>query len=150
MLRHVIECIEDRNIFLRRRKSNDIRALAVLLCYAGPSYRRARDILLGYGKVSHEAIRKWYVKCRSVTEVERRKRRTVAIDETKLKVDGKHIYLWAAIDVDTREILAVHVSSARCHLDTYISLRKVLKKCRNKPFVIVDRGPWYPWAIIQT
>ncbi|MDI6858978.1 MAG: IS6 family transposase, partial [Methanocellales archaeon] len=81
MLRHVMECLEDRNIFLRRRKSSDIKALAILLYYAGLSYRRTRDVLLGYEEVSHEAIRKWYIRCRSVTEVERRKRRTVAIDE---------------------------------------------------------------------
>ncbi len=28
-----------------------------------------------------------------------------------------------------------------------ILLRIVLKTCENKPKVIVDRGPWYRWAL---
>jgi transposase-like protein len=29
----------------------------------------------------------------------------VAVDETKIKADGEWCYVWAAIDVDTRELL---------------------------------------------
>ena len=28
-------------------------------------------------------------------------------------------------------------------------VREVLKPCRNKPLILVDRGPWYRWAFIQ-
>jgi transposase-like protein len=34
----------------------------------------------------------------------------VAVDETKIKADREWCYVWAAIDVDTRELLAVWVS----------------------------------------
>jgi transposase-like protein len=30
----------------------------------------------------------------------------VAVDETKIKGDGEWCYVWAVIDVDTRELLA--------------------------------------------
>jgi len=31
----------------------------------------------------------------------------VAIDETVIKLENEHIYVWVAIDVDTKECLAV-------------------------------------------
>jgi putative transposase len=40
-------------------------------------------------------------------------RRAIAVDETKLKVNGDHLFVWAAIDVDSREVLAVDVSWQR-------------------------------------
>jgi transposase-like protein len=43
----------------------------------------------------------------------RRVRRLAAVDETVLKVNGQTCYLWAAIDVDTNEILALYASRGR-------------------------------------
>jgi transposase-like protein len=37
--------------------------------------------------------------------VEAKPRRMVAVDETKIKADKEWCYVWAAIDVDTRELL---------------------------------------------
>jgi transposase-like protein len=45
-------------------------------------------------------------------------RRLVAVDETVLKVKGQICYLWAALD-----------------------------SCEGKPVIVVDRGPWYRWAL---
>ncbi|NPA75158.1 MAG: IS6 family transposase [Euryarchaeota archaeon] len=59
----------------------------------------------------------------------------------------KWYYLWAAIDIHTREILAVHLTSSRSSLDTLIFLKKVLKSCTNKPKVYVVGSPSYPWAL---
>ena len=39
-----------------------------------------------------------------------RKRNLVAVDEAELKVNGRIVYAWAAIDVDTRELLAVEAT----------------------------------------
>jgi transposase-like protein len=36
-----------------------------------------------------------------------RERRLVAVDETEPKVNGRIVYVWAAMDLDTRELLAV-------------------------------------------
>jgi transposase-like protein len=34
------------------------------------------------------------------------------IDETKVKVEGRWYYLWAAIDTDNREVLGGHTADA--------------------------------------
>jgi len=67
------------------------------------------------------------------------------VNETKLKVKGQEVYVWAAIDVETKELLAIDASYQRSALNAYIFLKKALKKCSNKPLVLVDGGPWYPW-----
>jgi putative transposase len=74
-------------------------------------------------------------------------RRLVAVDETVLKVNGQICYLWAAIDVDTDEVLAVYASRGRGIPSAIKFLRKVLDSCVGKPVIVVDRGPWYRWAL---
>jgi putative transposase len=74
-------------------------------------------------------------------------RRLVAVDETVLKVNGQICYLWAAIDVDTDEVLAVYASRGRGIPTAIKFLRKVLDSCVGKPVIVVDRGPWYRWAL---
>jgi putative transposase len=71
----------------------------------------------------------------------------VAVDETVLKVSVQICYLWAAVDVDTNEILAVYASRGRGIPSAIKFLRKVLDSCEGKPFIVVDRGPWYRWAL---
>ena len=59
--------------------------------------------------------------------------------------------MWAAIDdADTKELLAVYASSSyyyRSSINTLVFLRKVLDTCVGTPVVLVDGGPWYPWAL---
>ncbi|MCD6237259.1 MAG: IS6 family transposase [Thermoplasmata archaeon] len=69
------------------------------------------------------------------------------MDETKVKIENNQIYIWNAIDVDDISILAVHVSSSRTSFDAIYFLRKMLEKSENKPLVLVDRGPWYRFAL---
>ncbi|PUA31122.1 MAG: hypothetical protein B9J98_07750 [Candidatus Terraquivivens tikiterensis] len=77
----------------------------------------------------------------------KRNRRLVAIDEAVVKINGYRCHLWAAIDVDSREVLAVYVSRGRSMLNALIFLKRVLKACDNKPVIVVDRGPWYQYAL---
>jgi len=76
-----------------------------------------------------------------------RYRKCIAVDEAKLSVKSVHVYVWSAVDVDSGELLALEASYGRSCLNALIFLRKALKMCINKPLVIVDRGPWYPWAL---
>jgi transposase-like protein len=55
--------------------------------------------------------------------------------------------LWAAIDVDTNEILALYSSRGRGIPNAIKFLKMVPRSCDGKPIVIVDRGPWYIWAL---
>ena len=79
--------------------------------------------------------------------VEAKHRQMVAVDETRIKADGEWCYVWAAIDVDTRELLAVRVSWRRNIHHAEAFLRKILEACTNKPVILVDKGPWYPEAL---
>jgi putative transposase len=76
---------------------------------------------------------------------EPRYRRCIAVDETKLRVKS-YVYIWSAVDVDSKELLALEASYGRSSLNALAFLKKALKMCTNKPLVIVDKGPWYRWA----
>ncbi len=73
-------------------------------------------------------------------------RRLVAVDETVVKRFGHAEYVWAAVDVDSGEILDVYASRDRSLARALTFLRRVLRMCEDKPAIVVDRGPWYPWA----
>jgi len=83
----------------------------------------------------------------SLFKPSKRARRLVAVDETVLKVNGLICYLWAAIDVDTNEILTIYASRGRGLPNAIKFLKMVLRSCDGKPIVVVDRGPWYRWAL---
>ena len=54
--------------------------------------------------------------------------------------------MWAAIGVDTRELLAIKATWSRSSMDALLFLGRALEACTNKPAFVVDRGPWYSWA----
>jgi len=76
-----------------------------------------------------------------------RYRKCIAVDETKLCVKGVWVYVWSAVDGYSGELLALEASYGRSCLNAITLLKKALKLCSNKPMVIVDRGPWYRWAL---
>ena len=77
---------------------------------------------------------------------EPRYRRCIAVDETKLSVKGVYVYVWSAVDVDSKELLALEASYGRSSLNALTFLKKALRMCTNKPLVLVVKGPWYRWA----
>ena len=147
MVKQFVELLKERKIFRWNRKSMDTKALAILIYQAGLSYRKTMRILNLLENFSHESVRKWYKRCKELFDIDSKTRRAVAVDETKIKLENNQIYVWNAVDVDERSILAVHVSSSRTSFDAIYFLRKVLEKCENKPLILVDRGPWYRWAL---
>ncbi|MCL7389982.1 MAG: hypothetical protein LZ173_08670, partial [Thaumarchaeota archaeon] len=56
------------------------------------------------------------------------------------------VYVWSAVDVDSKELLALEASYGRSSLNAFLRNVRASKMCINKPLVIVDRGPWYRWA----
>jgi transposase-like protein len=86
----------------------------------------------------------WVHRFSSLFRPSRRVRRLVAIDETVLKVNSQICYLWAAIDVDTNEILAVYASKGRgipSAIEFLRKVRKVLDSCEGKPVIRIER--WF-------
>ncbi|MCL7383181.1 MAG: DDE-type integrase/transposase/recombinase [Thaumarchaeota archaeon] len=70
----------------------------------------------------------------------------LAIDEAKLHVKKSYVYVWSAVDVDSKELLALEASYGRSSLNALVFLKKTFRVCTNKPLVLVDRSPWYRWA----
>ncbi len=98
MLPRLEELLEAKNIFVRKRKQRRTRALGILMYHYGLSLRICRTILSSFEDISHESICKWYHKTDTIFSVRKCYRETVAVDETKLKINGKLYILWAAID----------------------------------------------------
>jgi transposase-like protein len=44
---------------------------------------------------------------------ELRYRRCIAVDETKLRVKKSYVYVWSAVDVDLKKLLALEASYGR-------------------------------------
>jgi transposase-like protein len=98
---------------------------------AGLSYRDTTYVLR-FIPGRHEAVRLWVKKLEQVTV------------NVKVKSRRMVMLVWAAINVDTRELLAVWISWQRNIKHAESFLRKVFLTCTNKPVFLVDKGPWYP------
>jgi putative transposase len=102
---------------------------------------------MGLEPISRSAV---HYLARKVSEVrvarEPRCRRCIAVDETKLRVKKSYVYIWSAVDVDSKELLALEASYGRSSLNALAFLKKALRMCTNKPLVLVDKGSWYRWA----
>ncbi|HEC87508.1 MAG TPA: hypothetical protein ENI49_06580 [Thermoplasmatales archaeon] len=78
MLDRLLELIVDRKIFCWNRKNLEIKVLATLIYQAGISYRKVRDIFGCIESFSHEALRKWYLKLKTLFVQDKRNRRAIA------------------------------------------------------------------------
>ena len=143
MLDRMAEKARQQEIFSREDTPTDQRVLGAFLYHAGLSYRKIEPFV---GRC-YEAIRGWFHRCKHLFEPDCRDRQEVAVDETKLEIDGDEHYVWAAVDCDTLEVLHVDVSPGRSSLDALLFLKEVLKRCRGRPLVRADRGPWYDWPL---
>jgi len=120
MLSHIEELLEAKKIFERNRTPVRIRALGILLYHLGLSLRNCSMVLSSFTVVSHESVRLWYHKSYQLFSVEKRYREVIAVDETKIKINGRQHLLWAAIDINTWEVLGVWITQGRCSLEAYI------------------------------
>jgi transposase-like protein len=96
---------------------------------------------------SRKSVRRWFHRFSKIFSVEKKFRNTIAVDETVVKIHGLRAYVWSAVDVDSGEILAIYASRGRNMLIALKFLRMVMDRCINKPLIVVDRGPWYRWAL---
>ncbi len=98
---------------------------------------------------SHEAVRLWYRKIgEDLPHPDSIERRIIAVDETKLKLAGKQVFVWSAIDVERYEVIALKASVTRGELDAILFLKEILQYCAGeRPIILVDHGPWYPPAM---
>ena len=82
------------------------------------SFRDVEDLLAERGIiVSYETVRRWVNHFGSMIAADRRRRRpkphsTWHLDEVFIKIDGRLVYLWRAVDAEG-EVLDVHPSGVR-------------------------------------
>jgi len=143
MLDRVVEQARQQEIFSREDTPTEKRVEGAFLYHAGLSYRRVERVV---GR-SYEAVRQWYHRLAHLFDSEPDYHATVAVDETKVSVEDDEVYVWAAVDVDTFEVVHIEVSPGRSDLDALLFLKTVLNRCRGQPVIVVDRGPWYNWAL---
>ncbi len=97
------------------------------------SFRDVEDLLAERGiEVSYETVRRWVNHFGPLIAAHLRKRRPRPhtnwhLDEAHLKIDGRMVYLWRAVDAEG-EVLDVLVQSKRNKDAALKLMRKLLKK----------------------
>ncbi|MDG6907155.1 MAG: IS6 family transposase [Nitrososphaerota archaeon] len=131
-----------RSIFPKKNRiSPDDKLLAPLLYHPGLSYRHVSTAMKD--AFTNESVRLWYRKIgQNLPHPDRIRRHLVAVDETKLKIQGKQVFVWSAIDVEGYEVLGLKISVTRGELDAILFLKDILRYCvENRPIILVDYGP---------
>ena len=120
-MNELIEEAKSIGLFKRDKKSLEIKIIAGLLYFLGLSLRKTSQFLSIFEEISHESVRIYYHKLKVLlNEPVKKERWLIAVDETKIKVNGKYAYVWSAIDVDTKECLAIWVSDSRTSFHAYV------------------------------
>ena len=144
MLPRLQELLEAKNIFVRNRKKRRTRSLGILLYHYGLSLRKCRSIVSSFEDISHESIRKWYHKVDTIFTVGKAYREVIAVDETKVKINGKLYILWAAIDISTWEILWCMGDKRSC-----VSWSVQLSEIRSEKMWEYSQDSRWWWSLVQ-
>ena len=84
------------------------------LYFSGLSLRNASKDLSRYGKRSHTTIKDWILKYKPERLFHRKiKIAEFIIDKTQIKVGAEYIWLWVAIEPETKNIVATSISKER-------------------------------------
>ena len=98
------------------------------------SFHDVEDLLAERGiVVSYETVRRWVNHFGPKIAADLRKRRpklhtTWHLDEVYLKIDGRMVYMWRAVDAEGGEVLDVLVQTRRNKRGALKLMRKLLKK----------------------
>jgi transposase-like protein len=117
------------------------------------SYRDIEELLAERGiTVAYESIRRWVLTFGPVIARRLRARRTKPhsrwhLDEVFVRISGKQMYLWRAVDAEG-EVLDVLIQSKRDRHAAQKLMRKLLKKQGIAPDVwVTDKCPAYTAAL---
>ncbi|HDN51328.1 MAG TPA: hypothetical protein ENG06_06105 [Thermoplasmatales archaeon] len=95
------------------------------------SHTRKTGLFLG---VSYEAVRKEIIKGRELFShtVVKKERTRIAVDEKIIKRWDTYLYLWAAVDLDEGQVIAVMITTGRSYLESLRFLKRVKRVCKGK------------------
>jgi putative transposase len=133
--------------FVRHKVSREVKAEAIRLYMDGMSLR-------ALGRKFHvckEAVRKWILKFEEAFAekklVQAKERDAILLDETKMKRDGRIVYVSACLDLARREVISIQCTRSISSLSTIRLTRESLDRCIGRnPIFIVDHAPWYKYA----
>ena len=143
---YLIKFIMENKIFKRNKKDPELKIYALLLAFQGISVRR---ISRGLNKTISKSTIHYHLlntkdKLKTLINKEKKDRKIIAMDETKIKMNDKHYYIYSAIDVERNEIIAMKAFVTRSYFTTLLFVKEVLKACINKDFVVLtDNLPFY-------
>ena len=129
---------------LRKRTKLEDIAYSLHLYFSGLSLRNTSKALSKFVHRSHTAIRDWIQKYRPKRLLYRKIRFSeFIIDETQLKVGSEFIWLWVAIEPETKNIVAINISKER---NMFVAERFSygVTKAHGEHPVSTDGGTWYP------
>jgi putative transposase len=145
----------ERTAFGGMRNRAAIIATALDLFFRGLSLRQVAEHLWACYriKITHATINNWikrYVELVSqyVDNLTANTSGRWHADETLIRVKGRHMYLWALLDHETRLLLASLLSQGRGSEEARALIRKGLAASKNPPEELVtDGNPSYSVAI---
>jgi putative transposase len=140
--------------YSRHRFPAEVIQHAVWLYIRFPlSFRDVEDLLAQRGiDVSYETVRRWSVKFGLAYAKSLRKKHSRAdvrwhLDEVFVRINGKCVYLWRAVDCEG-EVLDVLVQSRRNNRAAVKMMRKLLKSQGFAPAAVVtDKLPSHGAAL---
>ena len=132
----------------KKMRSNPKAIMASLdLYFKGLSFSKISSHLLDFYnvKVTEVAVYNWIRKYVTlINEYTKQLNPTVSrkwhADETKIKVRGRHAYLWNIMDSKTRFLLAKHLSFGRGTRDAAKLLTEALRKAGKEPRTLTTDG----------
>ena len=93
-LDQLVKKIKDKKIFKRNKKDVRFKILTGLLYFFGLSLRKTSRFISLFEKMSHESVRTYYHILKEVIKSpEKKQRKLIAIDETKIKLESKQIFV---------------------------------------------------------
>jgi len=133
--------------FRRNKIPPEKKIKAVELYLRGLSYRQVAEIL----EISHTTVWETVQKlAKTIYQPKllavKKHRKFIAVDETVIKINGEKRFLWVAIDVESKEVLAIWVTTTRNWRIARDFILVVLESCENQPVFLVDGGAWYKSA----
>ncbi|HEC86974.1 MAG TPA: hypothetical protein ENI49_03795 [Thermoplasmatales archaeon] len=79
MLQQLLELVRRKNILRWNLKRVEVKSIAVILYYAGISFRKTSKFLKDFEKFSHKSLKLWYHKIANLFASTRKDKRCVAI-----------------------------------------------------------------------
>ncbi len=133
-------------MIIRNRTPSKYVYYGLHLYFSGLYLRKASERLSQPYKRNHVSIWNWIQKYKpQKMQSHRRKVLWYIVDETMLKVGSEYIWLWVAIEPESKRILSLSISKER---NMFVAERFIggLVKINGKHPVSTDGGTWYPMA----